>query len=100
MAYEIARTIVSGRKSTNVATPVAIVSSNIQCFMVLLTADGGNASPIVIGNADVVAANGSQKGVVLTPGNPPIMFLIKDVSSIYLDVQTNGDAVCFVYFAI
>jgi len=99
MAYEIASRIVSGRKAVaHAGAAEKIIADKTACFMILLSADLGNTSPVVIGNADVVAANGSQKGVVLTPGNPPVMFLVRDVSSIYVDSQTNGDAVCFVYF--
>lgn len=99
MAYEIASRIESGRKAvTTAGTAEPILASNQWCFMVLISADLGNASPVVVGNADVVAANGSQKGVVLTPGNPPVMFLVRNVADIYVDSQNNGDAVCFVYF--
>ncbi len=101
MSYEIARTIVSGRKAiSNAATAEKIVANATSCFMVLVSADLGNTSPVVVGNSDVVAANGSQVGVVLTPGNPPLVFMVRDVSSIWADVQTNSDAVCFTYFVV
>jgi len=99
MAYEIAGRIESGRKAVAVpGAAVKILASVTPCFMVLISCDLGNTSPVVVGSSDVVAANGSQKGVVLTPGNPPAMFLVRDASSIYVDAQTAGDAVCFVYF--
>jgi len=99
MAYEIASRIESGRKAVaHAGTAEKLVADKTGCFMILLSADLGNTSPLVVGNADVVAANGSQKGVVLTPGNPPAMFLVRDVSSVYVDSQNDGDAVCFVYF--
>ena len=101
MAYEIARKIVSGRKTvTPAGTAVQITTTSIQCFLVLLSADLANTSPIVIGSSNVVAALDSQKGVVLTPGNPPLVFPIRNVSDIYVDVITAGDSVCFVYFAV
>lgn len=99
MAYEIGKNIGVGRKVvTTAGTPVPLVDNSIQCFMVLISADLGNASPVVVGNSQIVAASGSQKGVVLVPGNPPTQFIIDDVSKIYVDAQTDGDAVCFVYF--
>jgi hypothetical protein len=101
MAYEIARKIVSGRKAVSSAgSAEQITTDNIQCFLVLISADLGNSNPVVVGDANVVAANDSQQGVVLTPGNPPLAFQVRDVSQIYVDVQTNNDAVCFVYFAV
>lgn len=99
MAYEIAERIESGRKTvTSAGTAVPLVAASTYCFMVLLSADLANTSPIVVGNADVVAALDAQKGVVLTPGNPPVMFLVRDVADIYVDSITDGDSVCFVYF--
>lgn len=97
---ETASRIVSGRKAVAAAgVAEKLVATSTQCFMILISADIGNTSPIVVGNADVVAAIGSQEGVVLTPGNPPVMFLVRDVSSVYVDAITNNDAACFVYFA-
>lgn len=99
MAYEIARTIVSGRKAVTAAgTAEKLVATATYCYRVDLSADLGNTNPVVVGGSDVVAASGSQKGVVLIPGNDPITILIDDVSKIYVDSQTNSDAVCFTYF--
>ena len=100
MAYEIAGRIVSGRKAVaSAGTAEKIVADKTDCFMVMISADLSNANPVVVGNADTVAALGLQKGVVLTPGNPPVTFLVQDVSSVYVDSIADGDAVCFVYFA-
>lgn len=99
MSYEIGKKIGTGRKAVAVAgTPEPLVDHSIQCFMVLVSADLGNTSPVVVGNNQIVATPGSQKGVVLVPGNPPASFIIDDISKVYVDAQTSGDAVCFVYF--
>lgn len=96
---EYARKIVAGRKAiTTPGTPEKLSNVSIECFMVWLSADIGNTNPVVVGDANIVATPGSQKGVVLVPGNPPVMFLVRDLSNIYMDGQTAGDAVCFVYF--
>ncbi len=101
MAQEIARTIVSGRKAVTVAgTAEKIIANATACFMVAISADLGNANPVVVGDVDVVAANSSQRGVVLTPGNPPLVFFVRDVSSIWVDSQNSGDSICFVYFVV
>lgn len=100
MAYETASRIVSGRKTVAVAgTAEKIIATATGCFKVLLSADLANTSPIVIGDSSIVAALDSQRGVVLTPGNPPVEFPIRDVSKIYVNAITMGDSVCFVYFA-
>lgn len=100
MAYETASRIVSGRKTVAVAgTAEKIIATATGCFKVLLSADLANTSPLVIGDSSVIAALDSQQGVVLTPGNPPVEFNVRDVSTIYVNAITNGDSVCFVYFA-
>ena len=99
MAYEIARSITSGRRAVTLAgTAEQLVSTSTSCYRVDISADLGNVTPIVTGGSNVVAANGSQVGVVLTPGNPPLTLLVDDVSKVYIDAQTDGDAACFVYY--
>lgn len=99
MAYEIARSVVSGRKAVAAAgTAEQLVSTSTHCFMIIVCADLGNSNPVVIGNSSVVAAEGSQVGTVLVPGNPPLLLLIDDVNKIYVDAITNNDAVCYTYF--
>jgi hypothetical protein len=100
MAYEIASRIVSGRKVVSSAgTAEKLVADKTGCFAGLITAEQSNSAPIVVGDSSIIAAAGSQRGVVLTPGNPPVMFSVRDVSTIYVNSQQNGDAACFVYFA-
>jgi len=95
-----AASITSGRKAVATAgTAVALVGSPTSCFRVDLSADLGNSNPVVVGGSGVVAANDSQEGIVLIPGNDPITILIDDVSKLYVDSQTNGDAVCFNYYS-
>ena len=100
MAYEIALRIVAGRKA--VGTPgiaEKFVAVSTYCYRIDVCADIGNTNPVVIGGSDVVAASGSQKGIILIPGNPPITILIDDVSKVYVDAITAADAVCFTYYA-
>ena len=93
-------TVTSGRKAvTNAGTAETIVASSTACFRVELSADLGNTNPVVVGGSTVVAANGSQQGIVLIPGNDPFVIIIDDVEKIYVDSQTNGDSVVFNYYA-
>lgn len=99
MAYEIGRTVVSDRKAVaSAGTAVQLSITSIACFMVIVSADLGNSSPVVVGGADTVAADGSQKGIVLVPGNNPVTILADNLNKIYVDAQTNGDAVVYTYF--
>lgn len=99
MAYEISNKIVSGRKAVNPAgTAVKLSATVIHCYRVDLCADINNANPVVVGGSGVVAAGGSQKGTVLIPGNIPHTILTNDVSKVWVDSITNGDAVVFTYY--
>jgi len=99
MAYETASRIISGRKAVGVpGVAEKLVATNTGCYRIDLSADIANTSPIVIGGSGVVAAADAQKGVVLTPGNPPLTILARDVSSVYVDVITADDAVVFNYY--
>ena len=99
MAYEIANKIVSGRKAVTVAgTAERLLTDSTFCYRIDLCADLGNTNPVVIGSSTVVAASGSQKGVILIPGNDPITILVNNVNKVWVDAQTSGDAVCFTYY--
>ena len=91
--------ITTGRKTVSSAgTAEALVASSTACIRVSVCADLGNTNPVVIGDANVVAASDSQQGLVILPGNPPHDIFIDDVSKLYVDAQTNGDSVCFAYY--
>jgi len=101
MAYEIAGKIVSGRKAvTTAGTAEQLTTTTTSCYRIDICADLGNTNPVVVGGEDVVAAAGSQKGVVLIPGNAPMTILVDDVSKVYVDSQTDGDAVCYTYYQV
>ena len=93
--------IVTGRKAVTAAgTAERLVASSTACNKVIVCADLGNTNPVVVGDASVVAASGSQQGIVLIPGNDPVTLEVDDVFNVYVDSQTNSDAVCFAYFTI
>jgi len=94
-----AAAITSGRKAIATAgTRERLVANSTPCFRVDVYADLGNTNPVVIGGSGVIAASGSQEGIVLIPGNDPVTIYIDDVTKLWADVQTNGDAVCFNYY--
>lgn len=94
-----AATIVSGRKAVTAAgTAEKLVATSTKCFRVDVCADLGNTNPVVVGGSGVAAADGSQKGMVLIPGNAPQVILIDDLSKLYVDAQTNNNAVVYNYY--
>jgi len=91
--------VTSGRKAVSSAgTAERIVASSTPCKYVYLSAALGNTNPVVVGGSGVVAANNTQAGIVLIPGNDPIRVDIDDLNKLYVDAQTNNDAVCYSYF--
>ena len=64
-----------------------------------VSADMGNTNPVVVGDENVVAAAGFQRGVVLIPGNNSVFLAFDDLSRVYVDAITNGDKLCYTYVA-
>ena len=99
MAYEIAQRIVSGRRAVTVpGTAEKLVAVSTHCFRVDISADVDNANAIVVGGSEIVAVAGSQAGVVLFPGNNPLVMLVDDISKIYVDAINAGDSACYTYY--
>ncbi len=98
MAFEIAKTIVSARTPVPTAgTRVRLSTTPVAIFRIDISGDTGNAQEVVIGDKNVVAARGSQKGTVLMPGNVPITIYISDLNKLYVDARSNGDAATYTY---
>lgn len=90
---------VSGRKTVSSAgTAERLVASTTDCKYIIVNAGLGNTNPVVVGGSGVVALEGSQEGIILIPGNNPVRIDIDDVTEVWVDSQTSGDAVAFTYF--
>ncbi len=95
-------TLTTFRKTvTTAGTAEQITSTSTPCEYVILNAPLGNTGDpvVVVGDASVVAANATQRGIVLVPGNDPVRVNIANLNLLYVDVQTNGNAVCGAYFS-
>lgn len=91
-------TLSDNRKAVATAgTALQLIVASTPCKYVMVSADLGNTNPVVVGGSTVVAASGSQRGIVLVPGNDPVRIDISNVNLLYVDAQTNGDAVTFFY---
>lgn len=86
------------RNVTTAGTALQVSTTSVPCAHVVLNARLGNTNPVVVGDANVVAANVGQRGIVLVPGNNPVMIEIQNLNLLYVDSQTNGDGVCGAYF--
>ena len=92
------RTIATGTKTVAAAgTAEALVAASTTCRMVQIQAHSGNEGNVVVGDSNVVAAAGSERGITLVPG-ASAFFRVKDLNVLYLDVTQSGEGVGFVYF--
>ena len=95
---EIAKTIVSDRTAVpSAGVRVRLSTTSVSIFRIDVSADVGNDEVVVIGDENVVAASGSQKGTVLFAGNPSITIYIDDLNKLYVDAISAGDAITYTY---
>jgi len=76
-------------------TALPLASVTTPCAKLTISADDNNANPIVVGDANVVAAVGaSRRGNVILPGGS-VAYDIDDLSKVFVDVITSNDKVIF-----
>lgn len=86
-----------GRKVVAAAgTAERLVSSNTFARKVTIMAEVDNTGYVVVGDSTVVAALGTRKGIPLSAGTSITMY-VSDLYGIWLDVETSGDGVTFIY---
>ena len=89
--------IVTGSKTvTTAGTAVQITTTATPIGGVWLAADM-SGGPMAVGDSSVLAANNSQQGVILTPGNQSTFVPINDLSLLWVDAQTSGNKLCYAY---
>ena len=90
--------LVAGRKVvTTAGTEVALSATAIAVKRVWITALKANTNQVAIGGNPVVAAAGSETGIVLKPTDQPICLHHTNLAAIYVDSVTNGEGVSFLY---
>ncbi len=92
------KVLASGTVTVSTAgVAVRMTTGNVPCSMVWVSADIGNTEgPMVVGDSNVVASSGSQRGIVVVPGNPPVGIEVKNLNLLYVDALTDGDKLCYV----
>lgn len=92
------RTIGDGVKSvTTAGTAVQLSSTSVPCRMVEIQARVANTGNIAVGSSSVVAAAGSERGIILVPG-ASVSLRVTDLNKLYLDAAVSGEGVSFLYF--
>ena len=87
----------SGRKVVaSAGTAEKLSATKERCENITITAESDNSGIIALGDINVVAAEGSEQGVILTPlGSHTVK--VGDLSKIYIDATITGDGVSFAY---
>ena len=92
--------IVSGTTTvTNAGTAVQVTASSTPIKGVWVCADLIAAKVITVGDSSVVGNASGMRGVVLTPGNPPIYLPISNLNLIWVDSQSNGGKLSYLTVA-
>ena len=78
-------------------TAEALVSSSTTCRRVIIQAFSGNTGIVVIGDSNVVATAGAERGFTLQPSQA-VELGVKELADIYVDAVNSSDGVQFIYF--
>ena len=90
--------IVSGTKTvTTAGTAVQITATPTTIKGVWVCADLIAGIIVTVGDSAVVGNASGMRGLVLTPGNPPIFIPITDLSLLYVDAQANNGKLSYAY---
>jgi len=93
----IYQSIVSGRATvTTAGTAVQINSTRTDVKRLDIMAETDNVGFIAVGDVNVVAAEGTQQGIVLSAGQS-YTFHVTDRSLIYIDSTLDGEGVTYNY---
>ncbi len=88
--------ITSGRKAvTTAGTEVQLSTTATDGTEIHICAFSTNTDNVVIGGSDVVAAEGTQKGISLA-ANEKYVLVFNDASKIYVDSVVNGEGVSYI----
>ena len=83
-------------KVTNPGSPVKLKNTSTSCKRVYITASSSNSGVICVGGSNVLAAAGSETGIMILPTGSATID-IDDVSKIYVDATVANDYVTFAY---
>lgn len=94
----VATGVVSGTKTVATAgTAVQIIATPTTIKGVWVNADLLAGIVVTVGDSGVVGNASGMKGIILTPGNPPIFLAINDLSLLWVDSQSNGGKLAYFY---
>lgn len=97
-ATPISGTIVSGTKTvTTAGTAVQVSVASVAIKGIWVCADLLAGIVVTVGDSSVVGNVSGMKGLVLTPGNLPIFLAISNLNLLWVDAQSNGGKLAYLY---
>lgn len=87
-----------GRQTVTTAGTAVALATTTSIKKVFITAETDNTGLIAVGRSTVLAAPGSQRGIILAPGQST-SFSADDLANVYIDATQNGDGVAYAYEA-
>lgn len=92
------KTLKTGRKVVTAAgTAEVLVDESTPCKEVTIMSETDNGDLIAIGDENVVAAPGTQVGLILLSGGSSVVLKIDNLNKIWIDAGTNGEGVTYAY---
>lgn len=92
-----ANSIGTGRKVvTTAGTAVQLSTTSAVCTTIAIQAETDNTGDIAVGDANVVAADGAERGIILTAGDSTTL-AVNNLNLVYIDSTVNGDGVTYLY---
>lgn len=89
----------SGRKTVSgINTPTQLTSTDTPCNCIYISADHTIGQPVVVGDSSVNSGAGNWRGVVLFPGNDPILLYVDNLRDVWIASDSASATVCFTYF--
>lgn len=83
---------------TTAGTAVQLSTSQIRAKRIIIQSESDNTGLIAVGGSTVVAAAGSQQGIVLVNAGDSVTLINNDLSEVYIDSSVNGEGVTYAYF--
>lgn len=88
----------TGRKVVaSAGTAEALAASDTRIFRLTVQAETDNTNNVAVGDSNVVAAAGSERGAVLSPGSSVDIY-DANLANVYVDAVTDGEGVTFIYY--
>lgn len=90
--------IATGRKVVASGGTAEALAASTPCVRLTIQAETDNTNNVAVGDSNVVAAAGTERGAILAPGGSVDIFT-DNLAEVYVDAVTSGEGVTFIYYS-